>query len=204
MFEGIDSESTESSPELQAILENIKNGSGDAANELHQRFVDRLVRLASTRINRRFRSKIEPEEIVQSVFASFFRRHEQGEFTFDGWNDLWALLVRITICKCTNRVTGFMTAKRNIRREIQGRVDSANDSSLYAVSIEPTAEETVVFNETLDQLLDLLPNDLQEIVCLRLQGHSNLEISEKIDRSERTVYRSLERVRVILEEIGTA
>ena len=146
-----DSESEDSSPELQAILQNIRSGSGEAASELHKIFVDRLVRLASTRINRRFRAKIEPEEVVQSVFASFFRRHDQGEFSFDGWNDLWALLVRITICKCTNRISGFMTAKRNIRRELQGRADSANDSSLYAVSFEPTAEETVIFNETLDQ-----------------------------------------------------
>lgn len=197
--------STETGPserddELVAILESIRSGEGEAATELHKRFVDRLVRLASTRINRRFRSKIEPEEVVQSVFASFFRRHEQGEFSFDRWNDLWALLVRITICKCTNRVNGFMTSKRNVRREIAGKAHNSSDSSIHAVSVEPTVEEIAIFNETLDQLFDRIPENLQQVVLLRLEGLSNLEISEKIGRTERTVYRWLINVRECLDD----
>ena len=188
--------------ELGLVLESIRTGDVQAASELHKRFVDRLVRLASTRINRRFRSKIEPEEVVQSVFASFFRRNDNGEFRFDSWNDMWALLVRITICKCTNRVNGFMTAKRNIRREVAGKAHNSTDSSIHAISVEPTPEELAVFNETLDQLFDRIPESFREVVLLRLEGLSNLEISEKIGRTERTVYRWLDGVRETLESLN--
>ncbi len=187
--------------DLSRILRNAKLGDSTAEEQLHQAFVSRLVRLASSRINARFKSKIEPEEIVQSVFVSFFRRHAKGEFYFEDWNDLWALLVKITVRKCANKVEGFMAAKRNVNREIEGKVSNSRDSSINAIADEPTAEEVLIFNEMLDQLLDRLTEVQQQVVVLRLEGHSNLEISEKIGRSERTVYRALNEVRDTFREL---
>ncbi|MEL7496621.1 MAG: sigma-70 family RNA polymerase sigma factor [Planctomycetota bacterium] len=190
-------EQTSHLEELSVILKNTQLGDATAESTLHRKFVGRLIRLASRRINDRFRAKIEPEEIVQSVFASFFRRHTKGEFHFDSWNDLWALLVKITLCKCANKVEGFMSAKRNINREVAGKVSNSRDSSINAIAAEPTPQEISIFNELLDQLLDQLNSLQQQVVVLRLQGFSNLEISEKIGRSERTVYRTLNDVRSI-------
>ena len=183
--------------EISMILNNAQLGDASAESTVHEKFVARLVRLASSRINMRFRAKIEPEEIVQSVFVSFFRRHKKGEFILEDWNDLWALLVKITVRKCAKKVNGFMSAKRDISREVSGKADRNRDSSINAVSLEPSAQEVAVFNETLDQLLDQLPELLQTIVLLRLEGLSNIEISEKINRSERTAYCSLNEVRQI-------
>ena len=187
--------------DLSVILRNTQLGDGNAESKLHQKFVGRLVRLASSRINARFRAKIEPEEIVQSVFVSFFRRHANGEFHFDDWNDLWALLVKITVRKCANKVDGFMSAKRNVNREVEGKVSNSRDSSINAIDSEPSPEEISIFNELLDQLLDNLTDLQQSVVVLRLQGFSNLEISEKIGRSERTVYRTLNDVREVFQDL---
>ena len=185
--------------ELSAVLKGSKLGDSEAETKLYETFVARLVRLASSRINERFRAKIEPEEIVQSVFVSFFRRHKQGDFSFDGWNDLWALLVKITVRKCSKKVDNFLAAKRDVSRELPGKVSSTHDSSVNIVSEEPSPQDIAIFNETLDQLFDQLPESLQTIVCLRLKGLSNMEISQKVNRSERTIYRSLNQVRDILE-----
>ena len=187
--------------DLSVVLKNTQLGDPSAESTVHQRFVSRLVRLASSRINERFRAKIEPEEIVQSVFVSFFRRHKNGDFTYEDWNDLWALLVKITVRKCAKKVDGFLAAKRDVAREIPGKASTQHDSSVNVASDEPSPEDVVIFNETLDQLFDRLPELLQTIVGLRLQGMSNLEISEKINRSERTVYRSLNQVREIFLEM---
>ncbi len=194
-------EETSHLEDLSRVLKNVQLGEGDAESQLHQKFVGRLVRLASSRINARFKAKIEPEEIVQSVFASFFRRHSVGEFHFDDWNDLWALLVKITVRKCANKVEWFLSAKRNINLELEGKVSNSRDSSINAIASEPTAHEISIFHELLDQLLDNLTELQQEVVGYRLQGFSNLEISEKIGRSERTVYRALNNVRDILREL---
>ena len=182
--------------DLSAILSDARVGISQAEAELHREFVDRLVRLASSRINNRFRAKIDPDEIVQSVFVSFFRRNADGDFQFENWNDLWALLVKITIRKCSTKISGFMTAKRDVSLERTVH-KKTGESSFDAVASEPTPEEVAAFNETLDQLFDLLSPLQQNIVSLRLQGCSNVEISEKIGRTERTVYRSLNKVREI-------
>ncbi|MEM9412786.1 MAG: ECF-type sigma factor [Planctomycetota bacterium] len=187
--------------DLASILKSAQLGDQVAESAVHQRFVARLVRLASSRINQRFRAKIEPEEIVQSVFVSFFRRQKQGDFQFEDWNDLWALLVKITIRKCAKKVDNFLAAKRDVSRELSGKASASRDTSLNAASDEPLPHEVAIFNETLDQLFDRLPELLQTIVAYRLQGLSNLEISEKIKRSERTVYRSLNQVREIFLEL---
>ncbi len=189
--------------ELTELLDQARIGVESAESAVHREFVDKLVCLASRRINDRFRAKIAPEEVVQSVFASFFRRHRAGEFDIANWNDLWALLVTITVRKCVNKVEGFMSSKRNVDREIDQRQEFDRGSSIFGPSKEPAAEDVAIFNETLDHLFDQLPETLQEIVCLRLQGMSNLEISEKIGRSERTVYRALNRVRQIFQELDS-
>lgn len=181
--------------DLSVLLRNVKLGDSEAETQLHRVFVERLIRLASSRINRKFQAKIEAEEVVQSVFFSFFRRHEKGEFVFQDWNDLWALLVKITVRKCASKVEGFMTAKRSVYREMEGRVSNSRDSSLNSLSREPTAQEISIFNETFDRLVESLNSLQQQVVVLRLQGHSNLEISERIGRSERSVYRALNEVR---------
>jgi len=156
--------------EIPALLSAARLGENTAAAEIHHKYVDKLVVLASRRINQRFRSKIAPEEIVQSVFASFFRRNQLGEFQCGDWNDLWALLVRITIHKCINKAKSFVQA-------------------------------VAIFNESLDELFDRLSEQMQQIVCLRLEGTSNFEISELLNCSERTVYRSLNRIREIFREM---
>ena len=181
------------------VLGNARDGDSFAQCQIYSEFVDQLVAIAGKRINERFRSKIAPEEIVQSVFASFFRRNEMGEFCFEDWNDLWALLVKITVRKSINRVKSFKAAKRDVRREYSPGSDSPA-SSFFGSATQPSPQDIAIFNECLDQLFDDLPEKLQQIVCLRLQGMSNFEICENLGCSERTVYRSLNRIREIFEK----
>ncbi|MFK7767545.1 MAG: RNA polymerase sigma factor [Mariniblastus sp.] len=185
---------TEYEVDLMAILKGASIGNSDAEATLHREFVDRLVRLTSKRINQRFRAKIDADEIVQSVFASFFRRNAEGEFQVENWNDLWALLVTITLRKCSTKISSFMTAKRDVSLE-QPVARAPGESTFSAVASEPSPLEIATFNESLDQLFDLLTPLQQEIVTMRLKGYSNVEISQRIGRTERTVYRSLDKVR---------
>lgn len=185
---------------LDSLVQRAGQGSSDAEAEIHQAFVDRLVRLASQRINQRFQAKIDPEEVVQSVFVSFFQRNAAGAFKFNDWNDLWCLLVKITVRKCSTRVSGFMTAKRDVSVE-RSPESKTHESSMVLRSSDPNPQEIAIFNESLDQLFDLLTPLQQEIVTLRLQGCSKVEISQKIGRAERTVYRALNQVQNTFENL---
>lgn len=187
-----------STQKLSTLLEDARHGVDYAAAEIHREFVDRLVKLASKRINRRFQAKISPEEVVQSVFASFFRRNGDESYCLEHWNELWALLVKITVNKCINKVKAFDTSKRDIGRE-NGQCKSYDSvsSTFFGCDGEPSAQEMAIFNESLDELFDRIPEFSQRVVGLRLQGMSNFEIAESLNCSERTVYRSLNRIREI-------
>lgn len=191
------SDSTTWGIRVSEVLSEAKMGDSVAENTIHREFVDRLVNLASKRINDRFQSKIAPEEIVQSVFASFFRRHRGGEFELEDWNDLWALLVKITLCKSINKIKEFQAEKRDVNRELQQPGDDLVMTSFLAKDTSPNPQEIAIFNESLDQLFDKLSDSQREIVCMRLRGLSNLEISENLGCSERTVYRALNRTKEI-------
>jgi DNA-directed RNA polymerase specialized sigma24 family protein len=60
---------------------------------------------------------------------------------------------------------------------------------------EPTPEVAAEFAETVRNLLGSLSEDLRQIALLKMKGHTNHEIAEKIDRSVATVERRLSMIR---------
>lgn len=106
-------------------------------------------------------------------------------------NSLWNLLVRIAVRKCCCRVAALHAERRDVRREVHAR-DSAG--GWEALSRAPTPEEVASLTEILERLLASLDDRQRQIVSLRLQGYTVLEISQ-IGCTERTVHCLLARVR---------
>ena len=65
------------------LLDRFRDGDDEAAHELFNRYVDRLVALARTRLSAQMKRRVEPEEVVQSAYRSFFRKAGEGKFTLD-------------------------------------------------------------------------------------------------------------------------
>jgi RNA polymerase sigma-70 factor, ECF subfamily len=172
-----------------------------AAREIFDRFARRLIGLARTRLDRRIRQKIDPEDVVQSVFRSFFTRRADGQFDTADWDDLWKILVVITVRKCSRKAQAFRAARRDVRREARPAGEFGRDE-WNLVSREPTPEEVVSLTETVEQLLRGAGEVERQIVTLRLQGYTPVEISQAVGPvSERRVYRVLARVRKRLMEM---
>jgi hypothetical protein len=55
--------------------------------------------------------------VLQSVYRSFFRRLADGEFQFDGPDDLWRLLATITFRKVMNARKFHLRERSDARRE---------------------------------------------------------------------------------------
>jgi RNA polymerase sigma-70 factor (ECF subfamily) len=165
------------------------------------RFTRRLVGLARTHLDARLQHKIEPEDVVQSVYRSFFLRYGEQLPENQDLEGLWPLLTLITVRKCADRVRYYQAERRKISREASA--GAANDDRPLpwqeAVSREPTPEHAAVLAETLENLLTHLDADERPIIELSLQGFSTQEISERLGRAERSVRRLRERVRKQLE-----
>jgi RNA polymerase sigma-70 factor, ECF subfamily len=182
------------------FLARLRQGDSAASRELFQRFTHRLVALARRRFSPPLGHKVDPEDVVQSAYKSFFRRYGDGNLEADSWNSLWGLLTLITLRKCADHVAYHRAERRDAAREAAGPYDGEEGAPWQeALSREPTPVEAALLAETVEQLLAGLDDDERPIVELSLQGYTTQEISQRLGHPERTVRRLRERVRHRLE-----
>jgi len=165
------------------------------------RYTRRLIGLARVHLGGRLRQKVDPEDVVQSVYKSLLVRYGETVIASEGCDGLWALLTLITIRKCADRARYYHAGCRDLRREA-GACGPTECSSSWreAPGREPTPDEALELAETIEALLSGLSGDERTIVELSLQGHSTQEISQQLGRAERSVRRIREQVRKHLEQ----
>jgi RNA polymerase sigma-70 factor (ECF subfamily) len=181
------------------LMARLRGGDPDSARLVFDRFARRLAALAATRLPSALAAKLDPEDVVQSVFRSFFLRHADGRLDPQSWDSLWTLLTVLAVRKCGHKVEHFRTARRDVRREDSPPPAADSGPDWDAAAPQPTPSEALLLTETLRQVLDELREDQRPIVLLRLQGYAVREISEQVGCTERTVERVLKRVRAELE-----
>jgi RNA polymerase sigma-70 factor (ECF subfamily) len=172
----------------------LRQGEPEAGREVFERYARRLVGLAAARLPGALRGKVDPEDIVQSVFRSFFQRQVEGRFQLESWDRLWSLLTVLAARKCGHRVREFLTDRRDVDRERPAAGDSTADS-WQPVDPAPSPAEALVLQETLQELLARLTERERDVVLLRLEGWTVVEVADRLRCSERTVLRHLEAVR---------
>src|SRR5262245_50757673 len=100
-----------------ALRARLDAREGAAAGEVFHRFAGRLIALARRQFEPRLAFKVDPEDVVQSAFKSFFARHRRGALRFENWGGLWGLLTRITLRKCSDRAHYLRAQRRDVTRE---------------------------------------------------------------------------------------
>jgi len=177
-----------------------RTGDQQAARQIYDRYIEKLLPLARRRLGRRIIGRIDAEDVLQSVFRTFFQRARAGHFHLEDEHDLCKLLVRITVHKTLRRIAAETAAKRDPHREIAG-VES-QDRLIEVLSREPTPEEGVQFMDQLEHLLRELRPQEREILQLRLQGCTNEEVAKKLGTYDRSIRRTMERIRGLAEQDG--
>lgn len=181
----------------RGCLERWRAGDEAGATELYHRYLSKLVGFAQRRINTRLAARVDAEDVVQSVFRSFFVRAQQGKFVFKDENDIWKLLVQITIHKTLKHVAHHRRAKRDAGAEVSAA--EAHDGLVTYLSREPTPEDAAIFVDSLEFFLrELRPAD-RKIIEMRLEGFEQAEIAKRLGISDRTVRRLMERIRSLAE-----
>jgi RNA polymerase sigma-70 factor (ECF subfamily) len=169
---------------------------------LLDRFTRALIGIARRQLDARLHHKIEPEDVVQSAYKSFFLRYGEGALGDRGWQSLWGLLTCITLRKCADRVRYYQAECRDLSRE-RAQLPAAEGPEPWreAVSREPTPQQAAALAETVEQVLRGVNADERSIIELSLQGYTTQEISEQLGRAERSVRRLRERVRKHLQRL---
>ncbi len=171
-----------------------------AARLIWQRYFHGLLELARSNLHKRIRRRTDEEDIAQSMFKSFCLRQQKGEFDLAGRDELWRLLVTITLRKARNAATAHRRRKRDIGRE-QVTAPGGDSGAVQGVLDEmdaaaPTPAEAMVLNEALERRLAALADPgLRQISLWRLEGYTNHEIADRLECTERSVERKLSRIR---------
>lgn len=191
----------DSFPEL---MDRLRSGEDEAARDVFARFATRLVGLARRHLDGRLAVKVDPEDVVQSAYKSFFIRQRDGSLEIGNWDGLWGVLTMITLRKCADRAAYYRAGKRDVTRELIAKSDDSSPDAAAEIAIdrEPSPEEAAVLAETVETLFKVTDDpDERTILELSLQGFTATEISESLGRAERSVRRLRERVRKRLERM---
>lgn len=187
------------------LMARVRGGDQQAMAEVFHRFAQRLIGLARSRLDGLLRYKADAEDVMQSVFQSFFERHQDGRLQVNSWDSLWGLLTVIAVHKCGHRIDYHLAARRDVRRETAAEPPAEGSGAGWeALAREPTPSESAVLAETVEVLLRGLRERDRPILVLSLQGYSPAEVAEQVGRSERTVFRVLQQVRKKLQALRAA
>jgi RNA polymerase sigma-70 factor (ECF subfamily) len=183
------------------FLTRLRDRDAAAACELFQRFARRLIALARGRVGAGLRHKVDPEEVVQSAYKSFFHRYGAGNVQAISWDSLWGLLTLITVRKCAERVAYHRAERRDAARERPAPPGDEGAPWPEPLGREPTPVEAAELTETVERLFAQLDADERPVLELSLQGYTTREISERLGRAERTVRLLREGVRKRLQRM---
>jgi RNA polymerase sigma factor (sigma-70 family) len=182
------------------LVARWRQGDQEAASVLFGRYAQQLIGLAAARLSARLAQRVDPKEVVQSAFRSFFVAARDRSFDLTRGGDLWRLLVSITLHKLHDQVKRNTAGKRSINRE-QGDALDLPDGTLGTIAAHgPSPLEAVALSDELEQLLRSLPALHRQVLELRLQGNHLDEIAAALRRSVRTVSRILDSVKQDLEQ----
>src|SRR5262245_45152839 len=188
---------------LHVLLDQLRAGSNEAATEVFNRFACQILALARRQLHAALRPKLDPEDVLQSVFRSLFTRQREGRFAIENWESLWGILMVMTLRKCGRRVQFYRAERRDARRETKWDADLEKEGHEGMFARDPTPSEVAMLVDLVAQLMRSLPEEDRTVLTLHLQGYTIAEIKAQTGRAMRTVRRILERVRARLRFLST-
>jgi DNA-directed RNA polymerase specialized sigma24 family protein len=175
-------------------FEELRSGDQTAAARLWDRYFPRLVSLARARLQGASRRFADEEDVALSVFDSFCRGADR--FSFEDRDDLWQLLVTITVRKAHDAVAHERRQKRGEGRVLDEAASAASGLD-GVVGREPPPELAVLVAEELQYLLAKLGNPvLQSLATMKMEGYSEAEMAQRLGCTERSVRRKLQLIRL--------
>jgi DNA-directed RNA polymerase specialized sigma24 family protein len=184
----------------------LRAGDPQAARRLWERFFQRMKDLARPESRPQVTGgTYDEEDVALSAFANFCRGLREGSYPdLDSRDGLWSLLGTITLHKARDRARQARALKRGGGAVVHSL--SAQGPEEEVDPLEDVAERTpppdlmALMTEQCQVLVGLLDDpELEALVWLKLEGHTNEEIAERLGYTRRTIQRMLQVVRRLWE-----
>lgn len=171
---------------------------GDAAaeEEFWRTYSEQLFRIADRQLSQQLKRRVDPEDVVQSACRTFFRRIRKGEFSLQNQNELWRLLLTITLNKARMQARFHGRDRRGLDRE-----QALGEEPIAKASGIEDALSQIDFADLVESILKHLSPEQQDIFQRTIDGQTQDEIATAVGCSERTVRRMQIKIREHLQEV---
>jgi RNA polymerase sigma-70 factor (ECF subfamily) len=176
----------------RSLLRRLRSGEQDAAAALYVRYVQRVEAVAKAGTSPALAARMDAEDVVQSVFRTFFRRASEGQYQVPDGAELWNLLRVISINKIRLLAAHHRAAKRSVG------VTCELDETLHNYDGAGEENALLILKLLIEDAVEVLPEDQRRMVQLRIEGHSVAEIAAATHRAKRSVERLLQDFRTRL------
>jgi DNA-directed RNA polymerase specialized sigma24 family protein len=196
------------SPEssVAGLIKGLKAGEPKAAQQLWDRYCERLVGLARRKLRHVSRKMADEEDVALSAFNSLCVGAAKGRFpAVQDHQGLWGLLVFITAQKAADRIA-YENRKKRGAGQVRGESAFVHKSESRAgidqlLAQEPGPATLNIWAEEYEHLLaDLNDPVLRRIAEMSVQRYTVEEISQTLGLAVRTIQRKLNLIRKALRE----
>ncbi len=186
-------------------MDLIRAGNPGAQEELWEQFFPQLVALARKRLSGARLAVGDEEDVALSVLNSFFAGASENRFPdLRGSDNLWRLLSWMTHRKAIDWLRHHGRQKRQSLGEsaLFHFEDGSQKGMAQIVDPNPAPDLEVMLIDELRLLVHRLPDSMQKIATLKMDGFSNSEIADQLGCSLATIERRLKMIREIWRTAG--
>lgn len=172
----------------EKLVELYKSGDGDAFNELYARY--KYVIIAASRYF--YLSGGDKDDVLQEGLIGLFK-------AVDGYNGKSSFKSYAYLCIKHTVLTAVKSSLSNKNKPLRDYVSIYGTSSELNSLLGGDPEEKVIDDENSNEFMDMLGKKLskfeKEVLGLYLDGLNYAQISETLNKSEKSIDNALQRIR---------
>jgi RNA polymerase sigma-70 factor (ECF subfamily) len=166
-------------PSFRELIGRVRRGDGEAAAALVRRYEPHLRRVVRIRLgDRRLRRHLDPQDVCQSVLASFFVRAALGQYELDTPEQLLRLLAAMARNKVVDQAR-----KRHAECQQTQSIESAGGAVGGLAAPGPSPSQQAAWRELAQKARDSLSGKERRLADLRVQDRPWAEIATELRES---------------------
>jgi RNA polymerase sigma factor (sigma-70 family) len=174
-----------SSKAIDLLLEKLCCGDAAAAEQVFRAYEPYLRKVVRRQLSPRLRAKLDSIDVVQSVWADILKGFRHADWHFVDAAHLRAFLLKVTRHRFIDRIRQHNAA---LKRE---QSLTCTDSDEMPVTRQPRPSESAEARELWQRMLALCPPAHRQILELKRQGLTLVEVAQRTGLHEGSVRRIL-------------
>ena len=189
------------------LIKLAREGNESAFEEIYNRYAANVFCLANDHLNEKFRRRLNPEDLVQSIFRTIWRTtrnqdRKLEDFTSDEGLRTW--LVTIALNKIFSKIKHNQRKMRDVGAE-RNLSPEARDAVLSNASFRtPIPESIVEAADLYERIIRNLDPTNQQILQFLVSGYNQKETAELVNVTPRTVRRRVKEIKTTVEQLVDA